>query len=250
MAFIADFVRALQFLTRFQLVKEVDWSLAALGRSVRFFPCAGGVVGLVLGGCAWGMVQIFGEVLPVHAMAALLILLEIVVTGGLHCDGFMDTMDGIFSGRSRERILEIMKDSRVGAYGAMSFALLMIVKYSFYLDIPLQWLPMASLVMPIAGRWAVVAPLVHYPYARPQGLGQGFGQYAGGLTVWVSLLLTLFLLAPLGVPAVAAGLAASFVAWVVASYAASILGGLTGDVYGAIIELSQLGALAVFVFWR
>ena len=185
-----------------------------------------------------------------HAAAALLILLEIMLTGGLHCDGFMDTMDGIFSGRSRERMLEIMKDSRVGAYGAMSFALLMLVKYSFYLDIPLYALPMASLVMPIAGRWAVVAPLVHYPYARPQGLGQGFGQYAGGVTVWVSLLLTLFLLAPLGAAAVAAGLAASVVAWAVASYAAGILGGLTGDVYGAIIELSQLGALAVFVFWR
>lgn len=50
-------------------------------------------------------------------------------------------------------MLEIMKDSRVGAYGAMSFALLMLVKYSFYLDIPLYALPMASLVMPIAGRW-------------------------------------------------------------------------------------------------
>ena len=88
MAFIADFVRALQFLTRFQLVEEVDWSLEALGRSVRFFPWAGGVIGLVLGGCAWGMVQLFGEVLPVHAAAALLILLEILLTGGLHCDGF------------------------------------------------------------------------------------------------------------------------------------------------------------------
>lgn len=248
--FVADFIRALQFLTRFQLIKEVDWSLEALGRSVRFFPWAGGVIGLVLGGCAWGMVQLFGETLPMHAAAALLILLEIMLTGGLHCDGFMDTMDGIFSGRSRERMLEIMKDSRVGAYGAMSFALLMLVKYSFYLDIPLYALPMASLVMPIAGRWAVVAPLVHYPYARPQGLGQGFGQYAGGLTVWASLLLTLILLAPLGLFAMGAGLAASLIAWAVASYAAGILGGLTGDVYGAIIELSQLGALAVFVFWR
>ena len=127
--YIADFIRALQFLTRFQLVKEVDWSLEALGRSVRFFPWAGGVIGAVLGGCDWGMVQAFGESLPMHAAAALLILLEIMLTGGLHCDGFMDTMDGIFSGRSRERILEIMKDSRGGAYGAMSFALLLLVKY-------------------------------------------------------------------------------------------------------------------------
>lgn len=96
--YVADFIRALQFLTRFQLVKEVDWSLEALGRSVRFFPWVGGVIGVVLGGCAWGMVQLFGETLPMHAAAALLILLEIMLTGGPHCDGFMDTMDGIFLG--------------------------------------------------------------------------------------------------------------------------------------------------------
>ena len=80
----------------------------------------------------------------------------------------MDTMDGIFSGRSKERMLEIMKDSRVGANGVMAFTLLMLMKWSLLMDLSPLLLPHALLVMPLLGRFAMTIGITSFPYARQQ----------------------------------------------------------------------------------
>jgi len=169
------------------------------------------------------------------------------LTGGLHCDGFMDTMDGVFSGRSRERMLELMKDSRVGAYGVMSFCLLMLLKYSLIMDIQSALLPVAYLAAPIVGRTAVVMAITLYPYARQDGLGKVFFQYAERYTLYVAGIFALLLLAPLGNKAIISAVAGIGFAGLFASYVSKRLGGLTGDVYGAIIELTQVVALTAFI---
>lgn len=244
---IGDFITGFQFLTRIPVKTQTQWMPESFSHSVKFFPIIGGIIGLILSGFLYGVQSFWGGKLPVHLIAIGLILLEIIITGGLHCDGLMDTIDGIFSGKSRERMLEIMKDSRVGAFGAMSFCLLIFVKYSLIMDIDPTLLPLAILVMPIVGRTAVVAGITLYPYARAEGLGKAFYQSAHKYTLYVAGLCSALLLIPLGRLVMISGVVGIAFALLFAEYVSKRLGGLTGDVYGAIIELTEIVTLLVFI---
>lgn len=247
---MSDFLTGLQFLTRLRLKTETEWSAERFGRSVKYFPLIGAVIGLVLLTLCL-LVQkalpALGIAVPIHVFAALLITANIVVTGGLHCDGFMDTMDGVFSGRSRERMLEIMKDSRVGANGVMSFMLLLLVKWSLLLDVPAVLLPAVVFVMPVAGRMAMVLGVTQFPYARPDGMGKAFAQYADRNTAFTAAAFTILACLAAGVPAAVTGLAAVAASLFISRYITNVLGGLTGDAYGAVSELTEL--LVLFFYW-
>ncbi|MDU4961629.1 MAG: adenosylcobinamide-GDP ribazoletransferase [Sporomusaceae bacterium] len=240
-----DFIRALQFLTRLPALPQVEWSQAAFGRSARLFPLVGGLIGLLL--AALDQLLQLPAAAPEHAAAALLVTAGILVTGGLHCDGFMDTLDGVFSGRPRQQMLEIMKDSRVGAFGVIGFCLLLLTRYSLLLDMPPSLLPAALLTAPVVGRMAAVAAIYGFPYARREGLGKSFHDSACGGNLAVAAALTTLLLACIGTGAVLTGAAVLLVSWGVAGWFNRKLDGLTGDVYGAIIEIAEVLTLLAFV---
>ena len=127
-----NFFVVLQFLTRIRIVKQTDWSLESFGKSVKFFPLIGAVLGSIIAGCYY-IVSHYLPLLDINIsanfIAIIIFILGILLTGGLHCDGFMDTADGVFSGRSRERMLEIMKDSCVGSNAVVAFFILSILKF-------------------------------------------------------------------------------------------------------------------------
>jgi len=238
-----SFLIGLQFLTRLKLEKQTVWTAQDFGRSVKFFPLVGLVVGLV-----WAVVYYVGRhFLPSYVLAAVLVVSHLVITGGLHVDGFMDTADGIFSGRSRERMLEIMKDSRVGANGVMAFGVLLLLKWSLLLDMPGWHLPEALVIAPMVGRMAMVIGIIKFPYARPEGIGKAFAEHAEKRSLYIATAYTAITVAAVGLTAVYAALAAVAVAWAFARYITRLLGGLTGDVYGAITELAELCVLFMFV---
>ncbi|MCI6869214.1 MAG: adenosylcobinamide-GDP ribazoletransferase, partial [Selenomonadales bacterium] len=109
------FLIGLQFLTRISISRQEVWTEEDFGRSVRYFPLVGAVLGMFYATAAYGLFQFphrFGVYIPYEFASAILLAMPVLLTGAIHCDGFMDTVDGIFSGRSRERMLEIMKDSR------------------------------------------------------------------------------------------------------------------------------------------
>jgi len=245
------FITGLQFLTRIRLVNQTEWSPESFGRSVKYFPIVGSVLGLILAATSHimaGYLPAFGAYVPPHVMAAILVIAPIVLTGGLHCDGFMDTMDGIFSGRSRERMLEIMKDSRVGANGVVAFCLLLLLKWSLFLDISPSVLPTALFLMPILGRLAMVIGITVFPYARPDGIGKAFAQFADKRTLLIAMSLTLLFVVPLGGKAIFSSILVSCFAIIIGCYVTKLLGGLTGDVYGAITELTEALVLIIFIF--
>lgn len=238
-----DFFTGLQFLTRIRIVEQTDWSPDSFGRSVKYFTLIGAIIGLFLAGFNY----VLSQFLPTHVLAALIIVGEIVLTGGLHCDGFMDTADGVFSGRSRERMLEIMKDSRVGANGVVAFGLLLLLKYSLIIDMTPTMLATALVVMPVAGRMAMVISITSFPYARPEGMGKAFAQYAGRTTLLIATVAALAIVIPFGLQASISAGGAVLAGIVSARYFAKVLGGLTGDTYGAVTELTELMALLMFV---
>ena len=242
------FIIALQFLTRIRLVRQDTVAPETFGASARYFPLVGAVIGVILA----AFCRFADPILPIHALAAALILLELYLTGGLHCDGLMDSADGLLSGRSRERMLEIMKDSRVGAHGVIVFVALILAKWSLLLDLlpagPVSATPLAALfAMPVLGRLAMVIAITSYPYARPEGLGRAFAAYAGRPALHIAVGTAVLLVVPLGPAALVALAAAAIFAVAFSRYAVRALGGLTGDTYGAVTELTEVVVLFIFV---
>jgi adenosylcobinamide-GDP ribazoletransferase len=244
------FFTGLQFLTRISIVRQDNWTAEDFGRSVKYFPLIGAVLGAIYAAFAYGFyvwLPARGIVLPTHLTAAILLILPPIMTGGLHCDGFMDTMDGVFSGRSRERMLEIMKDSCTGSNAVFCFVILMFWEFAILLDMPKAVVTTALFVMPIVARLMMVAGITLFPYARPDGLGKAFAQYAGRGALTFAAVCTLVLTLPLGRLAWASlAVCAAFTAFF-GNYVEKRLGGLTGDVYGAITTLNEGLVLLTFL---
>ena len=158
----------------------------------------------------------------------------------------MDAVDGLFSGRSRERMLEIMKDSRAGSFGVVAFGSILLLDWSLLLDLPAPVLLIAVFVMPVIGRMAMLFAVAHFPYARPSGMGQAFSEAADRRAVVIGLITSLVFVVPWGIAAIAALFAGLAFAFVFGRYATAKLGGLTGDVYGAIELMTETLVLIVF----
>lgn len=246
-----NFFIGLQFLTRIRLVTQNEWSLESFGKSVKYFPLIGLVIGSILSMFSYFFILYLPThniLVPKHIISTVLLILSILITGGLHCDGFMDTMDGVFSGRSRDRMLEIMKDSRVGANGVTAFIMLLLCKWSLLLDISPENLVIALFVMPIISRVGMVIGITLFPYARPDGMGKAFAQYADKNSLIFATLSTLTFIIPLGSIAIISMASVVIFAILFCKYITNVLGGLTGDVYGALTELSEVIVLVVFLF--
>lgn len=238
-----SFLIGLQFLTRIHLVRQTVWTAEDFGRSTRFFPLVGLVLGICYALAAWLLLYALG----IRSLTvALLLILPLLLTGGLHADGFMDTADGVFSGRERARKLEIMKDSRVGAFGVVSFVMLMFVQFALLSDMAWPLLVPALFVMPIIGRLAMVLAVACFPYAREDGMGKTFADMADRSTVVIAALTTAVLVLPWGVLATAALVLGTLFALLFCRTMTNILGGVTGDVYGAATVLTETLVLAVF----
>lgn len=211
-----------------------------LGRSAAWFPLVGLVIGIALAGVDWcGRAAWDPLVASAFVIAAALLL-----SGGLHIDGFMDMADAFFSRRDREGMLAVMKDSRVGALGVAAGASLILLKFAAYAHLtgPQHWRWIA--LAPVLGRLSMVLSLAIFPYARQAGTGLGFAQETGGVHAAVAAIIALaisFGLLHLRGLIFAAGAVA--VALFCSVYWMRRLGGLTGDIYGAINEVVELAVL-------
>ncbi len=242
-SFMHSFLVGLQFLTRIHIVSQTEWTAEDFGRSTRFFPLVGFVLGLCYMISAWTLIYFLGmRTLTI----VVLLILPLILTGGLHADGFMDTADGVFSGRKRERRLEIMKDSRVGAFGVVSFVIHMFFQYALLSDMhPLLLVP-ALFIMPIIGRFAMVLSIAFFPYARAEGMGKTFADMADDKTVLIAGATTAVLVLPCGLLATISLIVGVLFSLIFCRMMTRMLGGVTGDVYGATTVLTETGVLFIF----
>jgi adenosylcobinamide-GDP ribazoletransferase len=202
------FMAAIQFLTLFPV--SCNCARRDLGRSTFFFP----LVGLLLGGVMVLVNRALSAVFPPAPVIVLIVIAMLAVSGGLHMDGLADTADGFFSARPRERILEIMKDSRTGAMGVMAIVSVFCLKIAALLSVPTGLRGSTLLLMPLAGRCALVIAMAALPYARSgDGLGRA-GLGAAGCVVALTLVFSF--------------------------WCRGKIGGFTGDTLGAACELAEL----------
>lgn len=234
------FLIAFQFLTIVPLPLAVRCEEEDLGRSMSFFP----LVGLALGALLAGSDFLLAPLLPRGVVDLILVSILTVVTGALHLDGLSDVCDGLAARGSRERFLEIMKDSRVGAVGAVALVLGLGLKYEALLALPPEYKRGVLLFFPMAARLAQVQMTVGAKRARANGLGSAFVGGAGLLQLALASLFTLaagYLL--LKTAAIACVLFLFLLTWGIKSWSHRKLGGITGDVIGCASELNEIFCL-------
>jgi adenosylcobinamide-GDP ribazoletransferase len=234
------------FLTRLRLPALAAWPADAVARAAWAFPVVGAALGLLGGGVALIALRLG---LPIPAAALLGLGATILATGALHEDGLADSADGLGGGQTRERKLEIMRDSRIGSYGAIAL----------FISLGLRWAAVTALLGGAAG--AVLGALVaahavsraglpaimHYvDPARPGGLAAEAGRPDAALVRAAAALGVVAALAGLGWGrGIAALIAAVIVLAATAMLARRQIGGYTGDVLGAAQQMAEAAVLLV-----
>ena len=236
---------AVMFYTRIPCPAWVGHSEELLNKATIYFPVMGWVVGGVAGAVYWAAARLFGA----DVGLLLSIIASVLLTGAFHEDGFADMCDGFGGGWTREKILLIMKDSRLGTYGAVGLGLLLALKFSVLRGLPAAQLPAFFIVAHTLSRATAMTFVYTHSYARDAdddsakakpvakkispaelGLGLFFGLLPLLLLVlWQQRPLLLLVLLPLGV-----------LKWYLGRYFVKWIGGYTGDCLGATQQLAEV----------
>lgn len=219
-------------------------TLIPLDRTVWAFPLIGLEVGVV--GVFAATITLWLHLSPIIC-AALIIAAELLATGALHEDGLADTVDGLGGGRTRERKLEIMRDSRIGSFGALALMLALLIRASAIAEIVGAghgWIFGCLLAAAAMGRGAMLIPIAALRPARADGLASGLtASSRGRLIAGAALALACSQFAP-GVPGLCGAAGAIVGGLVLLHHPAKHLGGYTGDTLGATCVVAECCALA------
>lgn len=236
------FAIAVAFLTRLPVRVDVGEE-RDVGRSVAFFP----LVGLLLGAVLAALVLVSDGRLPASLVAVLAAALLAALTGALHLDGVADTFDALGApGADRARLLDILRDSRIGSHGAAALLFVVLLKVTALHAVLAGGRATAVLLaFPALARFVAVLVIVLFPYARTRGLGVAFHAHARPADVALAGVIASVAVAAAGRAAVLAAFVATALVLLFVRRVAARLGGVTGDVCGAAIELAEVVFLVV-----
>jgi adenosylcobinamide-GDP ribazoletransferase len=265
---------ATQFLTRLPVPALTRFQPAWLTQSARYFPLVGVLVGLINAAVWWLAHRVF----PMGVAVGLMMAASLLVTGAFHEDGFADTCDGFGGGTTRERVLAIMKDSRLGAYGAIGICMMLGLKWAVLTALPAAALPAIVVASHMVSRWCCMGliwglayvrdeaggrakPLADQLSGRDWALGGAIGILAcvlgviGGVATPAGVLpgaalpgaalpgAALPYAVTVATAVAAATVVAGFISLLAAMYFKTRIGGYTGDCLGASQQLAELGFL-------
>ncbi len=233
-----NFFSALSFLTILPVGKrEIRKEILV------YFPVVGLLIGLILLLANHFLSKLF----PSSIANLFLLLVLVILTGGLHLDGFADTADGFFTGKSQEDTLKIMDDPHIGTRGVIAVFFLLLGKFLFLENVKFKY--PALLLMPMVSRWAMTGALVFGQPAKEEGLGKIFLEQKslrGSLFAGIITLITVFFFQ--GFKGLLLILGTVFLVYALLQYSNRKIKGITGDLLGAINELVELWVLCFFSF--
>lgn len=238
MKILESIVVAFQFLTRLYLPINVEWNTANLRRSLMWFGLVGAFIGAILAGA----MTLFNRFDLIPAVSAIIILLIwIFITGGMHIDGISDMADGFFSMRDKEKTLEIMKDSHVGAFGVITIVFLLLIKFEMLKEFIIieknVWL---LILPPTIARIAAGLVLSFYETTKKIGLGYTFHSSDPRIFWAIGFIVTLIISSILNIKSLIFIGIAILASNLMALWAKKKIGGLNGDIYGAIVETVEV----------
>ena len=233
----------MQFLTRIPMPSR-PYEADSLARSVKLFP----LVGLVVGGGAALLHLLLAPHLPRFVVAFLVLLYFVLVTGGLHEDGLADAADGFGGGTSREKVLLIMRDSRIGSYGGLALAFSLVGRLVLIASLPLSLVSCYLIAASVLSRWTVLPLSYFLSSARAPATSEVDGQ---GARIARQISTSAFIGGTVFSLALAAGilrgqamaliLCVMLLTWLAGAYYKKRIGGVTGDCFGATIQLVEIG---------
>ena len=180
---IRSLILMFQFMTRLPIPIEIEMDKETISKGILFLP----LVGMVVGAISWIVYYLLSFInTDVASLGA--VIANVAATGGLHIDGLSDTCDGFFSARSRERILEIMKDSRVGTFGVIAIVMTLLAKYTLISNLPQDMIFSALILASGASRFAASFLITFGKSARPGGLGDMFSSSSSKAYFWYLLI--------------------------------------------------------------
>lgn len=227
-----SFLLIVSFFTRLPFGTLVTYTDERYRKSIFYFP----LVGLIIGSFIFWPATL--TALPKSYMALLVIILYLWISGGIHLDGLADSADGLLSGRPKERILEIMKDSRIGSFGVIALVLYFLAFYTFVQTAP----PLFILLMPFVGKSIGFILAGFSKYARPdQGMGYVFiTEIKKPIATLYAFILFASIYGLLGLSGLLAAGLALFIGTLLTHHAHGKIDGMTGDTIGMVVEVVQM----------
>lgn len=258
MSIIKEFYLLLGFMTRIPLPKIKEYDSKLLGKGMKWFP----LIGFIIGGINFIFVRCLENLNFSNTLLSIsVVIMNVMLTGALHLDGLADTFDGIFSYRSKQKMLEIMKDSRVGTNGAIALILYFIVKIVLINEVAIKYemnISNIMLVLPVIERIGGVFNCLCEPYARAVGLGKTFVENTNWISFIFSYILSVIILFGLSRLNIIGFRSIFFIENIVILFSLFFgklitrkIGGITGDTLGAVLELSSIFSLfLMYIFYN
>lgn len=238
------FFHALMFYSRIP-VGKINYSEERLAQSLRYFP----LVGIIVGSIGAGIFVLANIVFP-HSLSVIFALVAMIATtGALHEDGVADFFDGFGGGYTKERILAIMKDSHIGAYGVIALVLLFLFKFSLLISIVSQKLPVVLIAAHASSRLIAIILMKLSTYARTENSKSSHSRRPlSVVTLLVAFIFGIlpFLFIPWQVTVVVLVVYAILL-WSIKTYVERKIGGFTGDILGALQQFGELAFFAVYI---
>ena len=231
---IKQLIILIQFMTRIPVFVNVEYDEEKLGKSIKYFPLVGAIIGIFL----YGINILAGKITENRQIAAIIIIIaEIFITGLIHIDGLADTADGLFSYAEKEKILEIMKDPRVGTNGAVALILYFMTKVILLSEIRPEYI----ILYPVISRLSTSINAGLGEYARKNGMSNGIigknGKKEAVISIIITMILSFIILKVKGL--IILIFAILFILLLMKGVKRKI-GGITGDTMGASLELTSI----------
>jgi adenosylcobinamide-GDP ribazoletransferase len=234
-----SFLVAVQFMTRFPVCRRVQHSPDALAKSAVFFP----VVGLLVGLGGAGLNLVLSSHMNRGVVVVLILIYLVTITGGLHEDALGDAADGFGGGWEKDRVLAIMRDSRIGSFGAVAITLGLLARFAFLTNLSPAKFSGFFIAGQVLGRWTALPLAFFLPSARGSEAGQGksIARKITLLSLGAGTFVTVAIVAAaLRIAALWTSLTAVTIAAASGLYYWRRIGGITGDCLGATNQITEI----------
>lgn len=240
-----DFLLMIQFFTRIPINKNLPCEKVNFRRGAFFLP----IVASIIGGMEFLIYLGLKNFLPPNVIIVLLLLFTAMITGGLHMDGLADTCDGFFSLRDKQRIIEIMKDSRIGSYGTIALIIDLLLKYELLYSLVLKGYSIAIVLAPIIGKISILFLCLSKRTAKKNGSGNIFiGNMSKTIIFSITIIILMISTYFLGVKAtITPFIGVLLITYLVYLLCLNKINGLTGDTLGACNELGEITYLLILL---
>lgn len=244
---ICNFLLMIQFLTRIPVNKSLPCERENFRKASVFIP----VIGLIVGTIQWVAFKLFVKILPISTTVVIVLLVGVIVTGALHIDGLGDMCDGFFAFKGNDKIIEIMKDSRIGSYACIVIILDLLFKFTLLSYIAPRF-SLAIVATPIISRFSIIFIAFIGKPAKSTGSGNLFIGNIGISELIISGIITIAILVLIMTPKYILILifSALIMTFFFNLFCKKKIGGLTGDLLGAnneVIEILVLMLMAIII---